>query len=82
MRRDLLLNRLNSLETLETRLIPTSLALSGVVAMSVISTCSSAQPDDDDPPPEPEPAPPPYPGDDPPIDYPILPPLGPDGPGS
>jgi hypothetical protein len=38
--------------------------------------------DDDDPLPQPEPAPPPYPGDDPPIDYPLLPPSGPAGPGS
>ena len=35
----------------------------------------------DDPLPEPEP-PPPYPGDEPPIEYPVLPPSGPAGPGS
>jgi hypothetical protein len=35
----------------------------------------------DDPLPEPEPVPPPYPGDDPPIEYPLLPPSGPAGPG-
>jgi hypothetical protein len=80
MRRDPLLNRLDSLETLEARLIPTSHSLSGLVGTSAISTLNYAQLDDDDPPPEPEPAPPPYPGDDPPIDYPILPPLGPAGP--
>jgi hypothetical protein len=36
---------------------------------------------DQDPPPEPEPPLPPYPGEDPPIDYPLAPPSGPAGPG-
>lgn len=42
---------------------------------------SVSVPVDDDPPPEPEPAPPPYPGDNPPIIYPLAPPSGPAGPG-
>jgi hypothetical protein len=81
MRRYRSLSRLNSLETLEMKLMPTSQSLSGLVGTSVVSTLGSVQvDDDDDPPPAPVPAPPPYPGDDPP--YPILPPVGPDGPGS
>jgi hypothetical protein len=79
MSRELTFNRLNSLETLEIKLMPTNSSLSGFATASVISTLGSAQLHDD-PPPEPEPAPPPCPGDDPP--YPILPPLGPAGPGS
>ena len=79
MRRDLAFKRLNSLETLELKMMPTSYSLSGIVGTSVVSTLSCDQVDDD-PPPDPEPTPPPYPGDDPP--YPILPPLGPPGPGS
>jgi len=71
---------LNSLETLEVKLSPTSLSGSGIVATSMISAVS-ATPADDDPPPEPAPAPPPYPGDDPPIVYPLAPPSGPAGPG-
>ena len=71
---------LNSLETLEVKLSPTTLSGSGIVATSMISTVS-ATPADDDPPPVPEPAPPPYPGDDPPIIYPLSPPSGPAGPG-
>ena len=82
MRRTQLLNRLNSLETLEARLIPTPQSVMVLVGISAVSTLGFAQLDDDDPPPEPEPAPPPYPGDNPPIDYPILPPLGPAGPDS
>jgi hypothetical protein len=35
-----------------------------------------------DPLPNPEPAPGPDPGDNPPVEYPILPPSGPSGPGS
>jgi hypothetical protein len=80
MRRCRSIHRLNSLEILEMKLMPTSHSLSGLVGTSVISALGSVQSDDDDPPPEPEPTPPPYPGDDPP--YPILPPVGPAGPGS
>ena len=82
MRRAPTLDRLNSLEVLEPKLIPMSYALGASVGIGVFSTFSPSRLDDDDPPPEPEPAPPPYPGDDPPIDYPILPPVGPVGPGS
>ena len=80
MRRDRPLSRFNSLETLEMKLMPTSFSPSGLVGTSAISTLDSVQGDDDDPPPAPDPTPSPYPGDDPP--YPILPPLGPAGPGS
>jgi hypothetical protein len=82
MRRDPKPDRLNSLEILEAKLIPTSYNLGASVAIGVFSTFSPSGLDDDDPPPEPAPAPPPYPGDDPPIDYPILPPIGPGGPGA
>ncbi len=82
MRQNLRLDGLNSLEMLEAKLIPTSYPVGASLGIVVFSTLSSARPDDDDPPPEPEPAPPPYPGDDPPIDYPTLPPVGPGGPGS
>jgi hypothetical protein len=81
MRRDRTLDRLNSLEILEAKRIPTSPSICVSVGVAAISTLSSSCLDDNDPPPEPEPAPPPYPGDDPPIDYPILPPIGPPGPG-
>lgn len=46
-----------------------------------LSTASPALVDDGDPPPELEPAPPSYPGDNPPIIYPLAPPSGPAGPG-
>ena len=82
MRTNIASTRLNSLETLELKLSPTSPSAGGIVATSVISSFSATQANDDDPPPEPAPAPPPYPGDDPPIDYPLLPPSGPAGPGS
>jgi hypothetical protein len=74
--------KLNSLETLELKLSPTSPSAGGVVVTAVTSAFSPIQADDDDPPPEPAPAPPPYPGDDPPIVYPLGPPSGPAGPGS
>jgi hypothetical protein len=80
MRRDRALSRFNALETLEMKLMPTSQSLSGLVGASVISTLNSVQADDDDPPPAPDPTPSPYPGDGP--TGPILPPVGPDGPGS
>lgn len=82
MRRDRTLDRLNSLEMLEAKRIPTSQIMCVPVGVAAISTFSCSSLDDNDPPPEPEPAPPPYPGDDPPIDYPTLPPVGPGGPGS
>lgn len=57
-------------DSLEYRIPPASVSPVVVVAL-----------DDDDPPPEPAPAPPPYPGDIPPIIYPLAPPSGPAGPG-
>ncbi len=80
MSRDRAFNHLNSLENLEIKLMPTSCAPSELLCASVTSNLASVQSGDDDPPPEPEPTPPPYPGDDPP--YPIVPPVGPAGPGS
>jgi hypothetical protein len=84
MRRFNLFDSLHSVETLEWKVSPTALAVGGLVAASAVSTPPTMQSDDDDndPLPDPEPAPPPYPGDDPPIEYPVLPPSGPIGPGS
>jgi hypothetical protein len=67
----------SSLETLELKISPSSV---GVVAAPVVATIQSAP--DDDPLPDPEPDPIPYPGDGPPIEYPLLPPVGPAGPGA
>ena len=61
------------IETLELRRLPS--------AAAVLSAAVRPVADDKDPLPEPEPAPPSYPGDEPPIDYPLLPPSGPAGPG-
>ena len=72
------LDSYNSLETLEQKLSPSSV---GVVAAPVVSTIQATAFVDDDPLPDPEPAPFPYPGDGPPIEYPLLPPSGPAGPG-
>jgi hypothetical protein len=82
MRKHVLVDSLSALETLEGKLSPTSLSVGGLLAASSVATVQSTKSDDEDPLPEPEPAPPPYPGDDPPIDYPLLPPSGPAGPGS
>ena len=93
MRKYNLFDSLNSLDILEFRLSPTSLAGSAVAAPEVSrSHAPVLQADDDDdddsgdndndPLPDPEPAPGPDPGDNPPIVYPVLPPSGPSGPGS
>jgi hypothetical protein len=83
MRRSNLFDGLHSVETLEWKVSPTALAVGSVVAAASVSTFQAVQSaDDNDPLPDPEPAPPPYPGDDPPIEYPVLPPSGPIGPGS
>jgi hypothetical protein len=82
MRRYNLLESLNSPELLELKLSPTLVSVGGVLAVSTVSTVRAMHLDGDDPLPEPEPAPPPYPGDNPPIEYPLLPPSGPAGPGS
>jgi hypothetical protein len=97
MRKYNLLESLNTLNSLELRLSPSSLA-GGVVAARELSapyvlTLPADDDDDDDddsgvgisssdPLPDPEPDPGPDPGDNPPIVYPILPPSGPSGPGS
>ena len=83
MRPDRKTDRFNMLEILEAKVIPVSYSIRGPAAIVAISALGDSCLDDNDPPPEPEPPPPPYPGDDPPIDYPILPPVvGPGGPGS
>lgn len=85
MRRYSLFDSLISVETLEWKVSPTALSVGGLVAAPAVSThdLGQAQDDDgDDPLPDPEPPPPPYPGDDPPIEYPVLPQSGPIGPGS
>jgi hypothetical protein len=84
MRRSNLFDSLHSVETLEWKVSPTALAVGGLVAVPAVSTLQAVQSDADDnnPLPDPEPAPPPYRGDDPPIEYPVLPPSGPIGPGS
>jgi hypothetical protein len=68
-----------SLDALELKVSPASMPVATAAAATVSPLFASL--DDSDPPPEPEPAPPPYRSGDSPIDYPILPPLGPAGPG-
>jgi hypothetical protein len=66
-------------EALEPKLSMSSVSdVSGPTRVSTIQSFKL----DDDPLPDPEPAPIPYPLDGPPIDYPLLPPSGPAGPGS
>ena len=79
MERSVQFNGLESIERLEEKLSPTSGSVSGIIDTSTILT--TVTPDEDDPPPAPEPPLPPYPGDNPPIDYPLGPPSGPAGPG-
>jgi len=69
----------NSPETLEPKLSPSSVGV--VLAAPLMSTIQATELDDPDPLPDPAPAPIPCPGNDPPIDYPLLPPSGPAGPG-
>ena len=76
-----LTDSLISLEGLEFKCSPSFLAVGSVMAASLTSTVHATNLEEEDPLPEPEPAPPPYPGDDPPIEYPLLPPSGPAGPG-
>jgi len=70
-----------SVEALGLKLIPTSMSVGGLMVAPAVSTFQVSNLDDD-PLPDPAPAPIPYPGDDPPPDYPLLPPSGPAGPGS
>ena len=69
----------NSPEVLEPKLSPS--AFGAVLAPLPVLTIQATTLDDNDPLPDPEP-PIPYPGDNPPIVYPVLPPSGPAGPGS
>jgi hypothetical protein len=73
--------KLNFLETLELKASPAVLSVGGILATSATATLHAMNADDDGPP-EPGPELPPEPGDDPPIEYPLLPPSGPAGPGS
>jgi len=78
MRRSLRFETVDSVEMLERRL---SLSTLAAAMISTMKADAPGQGNGDDPLPDPEPAPPPYPGDDPPIQYPALPPSGPIGPG-
>jgi hypothetical protein len=98
MRQYNLLSSFSSLETLELKLSPTSLTVGLAAHAVVSAPTPQAQTDDDDdgdddggngngdgdndPLPDPEPEPGPDPGDNPPINYPFLPPSGPSGPGA
>ncbi len=77
MRRYKLDDHLDGWRAMDLRVSASTIA---VVAVAVPSTKSGGM-QCDDPLPEPEP-PPSYPGDEPPIEYPITPPSGPGGPGS
>jgi hypothetical protein len=79
MRKLTLFDSLVSLERLDLRLSPSSLFSGAAVAVTAVHQVRA---DDDDPLPDPEPSPGPYPGGDPPITHPELPPTGPIGPGS
>jgi hypothetical protein len=61
------------------------ISLSAIASVHIASVHIAAPMDDDpggnDPLPEPEPAPPPFPGGDPPLGWPPIPPSGPVGPG-
>jgi hypothetical protein len=92
MRKYNLLDSLKTLNSLELRLSPSSLAVVAAKELPApyVLTLPTDDDDDDDgdgdsgndPLPDPEPDPGPDPGDNPPIVYPILPPSGPSGPGS
>lgn len=70
---------LQSLETLDLKLSTSALSVGGIMVAAAVSHLHAAPMDDSNPCPQP---PPPYPGDDPPIVLPTLPPSGPAGPGS
>jgi hypothetical protein len=87
MRQYSLFSDLGSLEGLESKLSPTSFSVGAfaVVAVSPLNPHDQAAGHvvaASDPLPKPEPPPGPDPGDNPPVVYPILPPSGPNGPGS
>jgi hypothetical protein len=77
MRAHVLSDSLISLEALDLRLSPTSSLVAAVLPQTVALVAEVG-----DPLPDTEPSPGPYPGNDPPIDHPELPPSGPVGPGS
>jgi hypothetical protein len=72
MRRNRLVPGLDAFGSLEQRISLSAVSLA-TTRVAIVST--------DLPPPEPEPDPGPFPGDDPPIVYPPVPPSGPVGPG-
>ncbi len=72
-----LVGGLNGWESLDLRVSASMVAVTGLTVGAVTKVAVTCA---DDPLPEPEP-PPSYPGDEPPIDYPVLPPSGPAGPG-
>jgi hypothetical protein len=80
MRRYNLLDSLNSVETLELKVSATVLSVGGLAGAPALSNFVALAADDDHTP-DAEPPPPPYTGDNPPIQYPTLPPSGPIGPG-
>jgi hypothetical protein len=69
---------LKSWERLDLRISASVVAVAGFAPAPVPKAVSANL---DDPLPSPEPIPS-YPGDEPPIDYPVTPPSGPGGPGS
>jgi hypothetical protein len=83
MRRFSLRDSIDSFETLEVKLSPTTVAVGAFVSAPAVAALHAAQAagPGDDPLPPPEPPPGPDPGGDPPIGYPVLPPSGPIGPG-
>ncbi len=77
IRRNSALDTVIGVEALGWKFSPTLLSFGGLAAAASVQVRVSGL---DDPLPEPEP-PPSYPGDEPPIEYPVLPPSGPAGPG-
>jgi hypothetical protein len=71
-----------TLNGLESKVSATFLSLGALATASAVSTLHASNFQGDDLPPSPGPELPPDPGDDDPIEYPLLPPSGPAGPGS
>jgi hypothetical protein len=85
----------SAVESLELKLFLTSMSMGAIIAAPAVSVVTTQVRVDygvgsfahggghvSDPLPNPEPPPGPDPGDNPPVVYPILPPSGPNGPGS
>jgi hypothetical protein len=70
---------LSLMETLDLKLSPSAVTISGLLAVPAVMQVRATGFDDPLPGPEPPPS---YPGGEPPIEYPVLPPSGPAGPGS